>query len=68
MIAHPQHQDSEINRDRLLASLIAWVKVIPKFIRLNREDQVYLVQAAWNEILIADIAHRSIDYDVSMTF
>lgn len=56
-------QNDEKQSDRLLASIVAWVKVIPKFSRLNREDQICLLRAAWNEVLIADIAHRSIDYD-----
>ena len=47
-----------------LASLIAWTKIIPQFESLKRDDQVYLVQSAWNEITIADIAHKSIDYEV----
>lgn len=46
-----------------LASLIAWTKIIPQFESLKRDDQVYLVQSAWNEITIADIAHKSIDYE-----
>ena len=48
-----------------LASLIAWTKMIPQFDSLKTDDRVYLVQSAWNEITIADIAHRSLDYDVS---
>ena len=60
-------QNDEKQSDRLLASIVAWVKVIPKFSRLNREDQICLLRAAWNEVLIADIAHRSIDFDVSLT-
>ena len=60
-------QNDEKQSDRLLASIVAWVKVTPKFSRLNTEDQICLLRAAWNEVLIADIAHRSIDYDVSIT-
>ena len=48
-----------------LAALIAWTRMIPQFETLKTDDRVYLVQASWNEIVIADIAHRSIDYDVS---
>ena len=51
-----------------LASLIAWTKIIPQFESLKRDDQVYLVQSAWNEITIADIAHKSIDYEVCKRF
>ena len=51
-----------------LAALIAWTRMIPQFETLKTDDRVYLVQASWNEIVIADIAHRSIDYDVSLTF
>merc|ERR1711935_779597 len=46
-----------------LAALIAWTRMIPQFETLKTDDRVYLVQASWNEIVIADIAHRSIDYD-----
>jgi len=52
------------NRARDCLNLIAWTKIIPQFESLKRDDQVYLVQSAWNEITIADIAHKSIDYEV----
>lgn len=39
--------------------------MIPQFDTLKTDDRVYLVQSAWNEITIADIAHRSLDYDVN---
>lgn len=46
-----------------LAALIAWTKMIPQFETLKTDDRVYLVQSAWNEITIADIAHRSLEYE-----
>ena len=49
-----------------LAALIAWTKMIPQFETLKTDDRVYLVQSAWNEITIADIAHRSLEYEVSL--
>ena len=49
-----------------LAALIAWTKMIPQFETLKTDDRVYLVQSAWNEITIADIAHRSLEYEVGL--
>ena len=51
-----------------LAALIAWTKMIPQFETLKTDDRVYLVQSAWNEITIADIAHRSLEYEVRKEF
>ena len=51
-----------------LAALIAWTQMVPQFETLKHDDRVYLAQASWNEIVIADVAHRSIDYDVSVFF
>lgn len=42
--------------------------MVPQFETLKHDDRVYLAQASWNEIVIADVAHRSIDYDVSSDF
>lgn len=72
-----QIREAEIEIDRLrdqnfnsgtyvmdyLASLISWTKMIPQFDTLKTDDRVYLVQSAWNEITIADIAHRSLEYE-----
>jgi retinoid X receptor gamma len=60
---HEQHMNGGNYVTDYLASLIAWTKMIPQFDSLKTDDRVYLVQSAWNEITIADIAHRSLDYD-----
>lgn len=60
---HDQHLNGGNYVTDYLASLISWTKMIPQFDTLKTDDRVYLVQSAWNEITIADIAHRSLDYD-----
>ncbi|XP_025160601.1 retinoic acid receptor RXR-alpha-B isoform X3 [Harpegnathos saltator] len=44
-----------------LFQLVAWAKHIPHFTSLPLEDQVLLLRAGWNELLIAAFSHRSID-------
>ncbi|XP_032675766.1 retinoic acid receptor RXR-alpha-B isoform X2 [Odontomachus brunneus] len=44
-----------------LFQLVAWAKHIPHFTSLPLEDQVLLLKAGWNELLIAAFSHRSID-------
>ncbi|XP_061935281.1 retinoic acid receptor RXR-alpha-B isoform X4 [Apis cerana] len=44
-----------------LFQLVAWAKHIPHFTSLPLEDQVLLLRAGWNELLIASFSHRSID-------
>jgi len=71
-----QIRDAENELDRLyqqnqgvnyvteyLRALIEWTKMIPQFETLKTDDRVYLVQSAWNEITIADIAHRSMEFE-----
>lgn len=71
-----QIREAEIELDRLyqqnqgvnyvteyLRALIEWTKMIPQFETLKTDDRVYLVQSAWNEITIADIAHRSMEFE-----
>jgi len=55
----PEHDQINV----YLAALIAWTQMVPQFETLKHDDRVYLAQASWNEIVIADVAHRSIDYD-----
>ncbi|XP_073995261.1 retinoid X receptor ultraspiracle isoform X2 [Rhodnius prolixus] len=43
-----------------LWQLIDWAKHIPHFTSLPIEDQVTLLSAGWNELLIAGFSHRSI--------
>jgi len=44
-----------------LAQLVTWAKHIPHFTSLPVEDQLHLLNAGWNELLIAAFSHRSID-------
>ncbi|XP_047363131.1 retinoic acid receptor RXR-alpha-B isoform X2 [Vespa velutina] len=44
-----------------LFQLVAWAKHIPHFTSLPLEDQVLLLRAGWNELLIASFSHRSIN-------
>ncbi|XP_011641389.1 retinoic acid receptor RXR-alpha-B isoform X2 [Pogonomyrmex barbatus] len=41
--------------------LVTWAKHIPHFTSLPLEDQVLLLRAGWNELLIAAFSHRSIE-------
>lgn len=42
--------------------LVEYARRIPHFSQLRREDQVTLLKAGWNELLIASIAWLSIEY------
>uniref|UniRef100_A0A8D9BZV2 Nuclear receptor subfamily 2 group B member 4 n=1 Tax=Cacopsylla melanoneura TaxID=428564 RepID=A0A8D9BZV2_9HEMI len=46
--------------DKQLFQLVDWAKHIPHFTTLPLEDQVLLLRAGWNELLIAAFSHRSI--------
>ncbi|XP_028835640.1 retinoic acid receptor RXR-beta-A-like isoform X2 [Denticeps clupeoides] len=46
--------------DRQLFLLVEWAKRIPHFSELPLDDQVVLLRAGWNELLIAVFSHRSI--------
>nr|AJQ31809.1 retinoid x receptor beta b [Tachysurus fulvidraco] len=46
--------------DKQLFGLVEWAKRIPHFCELPLEDQVILLRAGWNELLIASLSHRSI--------
>lgn len=45
--------------DKQLMNLVDWAKRIPHFVELPLEDQVILLRAGWNELLIAGFSHRS---------
>lgn len=45
--------------DKQLFSLVDWAKKIPHFMELPTDDQVTLLRAGWNELLIAGFSHRS---------
>lgn len=46
-----------------VAQLFEWAHMIPHFNELLIEDQCLLLKAGWNELLIAEFAHRSIEMD-----
>ena len=46
--------------NKQLFQLVEWAKHIPHFTTLPLEDQVMLLRAGWNELLIAGFSHRSI--------
>lgn len=46
--------------DKQLFQLVEWAKHIPHFTELPVEDQVVLLRAGWNELLIAAFSHRSV--------
>nr|BAJ76723.1 retinoid X receptor isoform 2 [Reishia clavigera] len=45
--------------DKQLFTLVDWAKRIPHFVELPLEDQVILLRAGWNELLIGGFSHRS---------
>ncbi|KAF4530790.1 hypothetical protein B566_EDAN018768 [Ephemera danica] len=47
--------------NKQLLQLVEWAKHIPHFTVLPIEDQVQLLRAGWNELLIAAFSHRSIE-------
>ncbi|CAH1966007.1 unnamed protein product [Acanthoscelides obtectus] len=47
--------------NRHLMQLIEWAKLVPHFMTLPITDQVLLLRAGWNELLIAELAHKSIN-------
>jgi len=46
--------------DKQLFTLVEWARRIPHFIELPVDDQVRLIRAGWNELLIAAFSYRSI--------
>ncbi|XP_072547052.1 retinoic acid receptor RXR-gamma-A [Salminus brasiliensis] len=46
--------------DKQLFTLVEWAKRIPHFSQLPLDDQVILLRAGWNELLIASFSHRSV--------
>ncbi|XP_009859533.2 nuclear receptor isoform X1 [Ciona intestinalis] len=47
--------------DHQLFTLVEWAKRVPMFGTLPLDDQVTLLRAGWNELLIASFSHRSIE-------
>ncbi|XP_062251120.1 retinoic acid receptor RXR-gamma-B isoform X1 [Platichthys flesus] len=46
--------------DKQLFTLVEWAKRIPHFSEIPLDDQVILLRAGWNELLIASFSHRSV--------
>ncbi|KAL5011487.1 hypothetical protein ScPMuIL_010038 [Solemya velum] len=46
--------------DKQLFTLVDWAKHIPHFTDLPLDDQVLLLRAGWNELLIAAFSYRSV--------
>lgn len=46
--------------EKQLFTLVEWAKRVPHFTKLSLDDQVTLLRAGWNELLIAGFSHRSI--------
>lgn len=47
--------------NKQLYQLIEYARRMPHFVQLQREDQITLLRAGWNELLIATVAWRSIE-------
>nr|QOE77677.1 ultraspiracle isoform A [Sitodiplosis mosellana] len=48
--------------NKQLYQLIEYARRTPHFAQLQREDQITLLRAGWNELLIATVAWRSIEF------
>lgn len=46
--------------------LLLWAKLVPHFVSLPLCDQVLLLKAGWNELTIAEVAHRSMHLQDSL--
>lgn len=47
--------------NKQIAALVVWAREIPHFAQLETEDQVVLIKASWNELLLFAIAWRSME-------
>ncbi|RWS27373.1 retinoic acid receptor RXR-alpha-B-like protein, partial [Leptotrombidium deliense] len=47
--------------ERQIYQLVDWAKHIPHFTELPIEDQIALLKSGWNELLIAEFSHRSMN-------
>ena len=47
--------------NKQLYQMVEYAKRMPYFLKLQLEDQVLLLKAGWNELLIANVAWRSIE-------
>ncbi|XP_050675477.1 protein ultraspiracle homolog isoform X1 [Leptidea sinapis] len=48
--------------NKQIAALVVWARDIPHFSQLEMDDQVMLIKACWNELLLFAIAWRSMEY------
>ncbi|XP_041971237.1 protein ultraspiracle homolog isoform X2 [Aricia agestis] len=48
--------------NKQIAALVVWARDIPHFGQLDLDDQVCLLKASWNELLLFAIAWRSMEY------
>ncbi|XP_032529585.1 protein ultraspiracle homolog isoform X1 [Danaus plexippus] len=48
--------------NKQIAALVVWARDIPHFSQLELEDQVILIKASWNELMLFAIAWRSMEY------
>lgn len=48
--------------NKQIAALVVWARDIPHFSQLQHDDQVTLIKASWNELLLFAIAWRSMEY------
>lgn len=54
--------------NKQLYQLIEYARRTPHFAQLQREDQITLLRAGWNELLIATVAWRSIEVSLIQSF
>lgn len=54
--------------DRQIYQLVEWAKHIPHFTDLPVEDQTVLLKTGWNELLIAEFSHRSMNVKDGIVF
>jgi len=70
----PDFEAMEIERgvylaaDHQLYTLVDWAKRVPHFTSLSLDDQVTLLRAGWNELLISSFSHRSINHPDAIVF
>jgi len=60
-VENPSDPSSSVYQaaEKQIFALIEWVKHIPHFSELQLDDQVTLMRAGWNELLIAGFSHLS---------
>lgn len=54
--------------NKQLYQLIEYARQMPHFAKLHRDDQITLLRAGWNELLIATVAWRSIEVKCAFRF